>query len=678
MFLCAIVSHFICIMNLMQIDKFVSSGLQQRILDYYRKVPQERLFVHTDKPCYTPGDTVWFRAHVVDAVTHMPVARSRYVYVELVDLVADTLTLRVKVKCDSDGVFAGHLALPKALRPGGYALAAYTRWMVNFGAERFFYRQVMVAGGDGIIPIDTPAPREVSEGRGISVSHPTPGDSLLELGVHGGQLRIRSLAPDVSCVLCGSGNLYVREDMGGGVLRIDEQSLRKGYVLVALVDKRTEEVIARRLVFVHGGGGAVASITGRVPDGRREPVRLAINVTDTDGSPLEGTLSLSVADNGAVLPDTLQPDIGEYLWSESEKDAAELPLADMLAGRLPSIRWGFETSQGISGEVRGTLRKKVKSPRLLLVNTLTGWRGEFALGDSSRFAICGLDFPDGTTFTMEGVRRSGKNAFVQIVVDGEEHPRLRMPRFPSLAPPPRTFLIQEEKMQGLSRTDDGSVELPEVVKTGRRQEVKYRNLMRVTPPRGMAKGDPRIERFPTIFHLLRFCQASWEGKVKLYIDGFYCDPEIMENGEWLHDIMPDQVESVEFFPRGDSRTLIYGNDAVIYGLLLIYTRDPLEWAREKGHDPLSMAVVKTQGYQIPREFHSPRYDQANKNANPSPDLRTTLYWNPKLRVEGGRVEVTFFSSDVSSKFLVTLQGVTDDGRVVSKQEIIKCDNVTKK
>ena len=531
--------------------------------------------------------------------------------------------------------------------------------MVNFGAERFFYRQVMVAGGDGIIPIDTPAPREVSEGRGISVSHPTPGDSLLELGVHGGQLRIRSLAPDVSCVLCGSGNLYVREDMGGGVLRIDEQSLRKGYVLVALVDKRTEEVIARRLVFVHGGGEAVASITGRVPEGGRKPVRLSINVTDTDGAPLEGTLSLSVADNGAVLPDTLQPDIGEYLWSESEKDAAELPLADMLAGRLPSVRWGFETSQGISGEVRGTLRKKVKSPRLLLVNTLTGWRGEFALGDSSRFAICGLDFPDGTTFTMEGVRRSGKNAFVQI--------------FPSLAPPPRTFLIQEEKMQGLSRTDDGSVELPEVVKTGRRQEVKYRNLMRVTPPRGMAKGDPRIERFPSIFHLLRFCQADWITS-RVYIDdidGFYCDPEIMENEEWLHDIMPDQVESVEFFPRGDSRTLVYGNDAVIYGLLLIYTRDPLEWAREKGRDPLSMALVRPMGYQLPREFHSPRYDQANKNANPSPDLRTTLYWNPKLRVEGGKAEVTFFSSDVSSKFLVTLQGVTNDGCVVSKQVVVE-------
>ena len=84
-----------------------------------------------------------------------------------------------------------------------------------------------------------------------------------------------------------------------------------------------------------------------------------------------------------------------------------------------------------------------------------------------------------------------------------------------------------------------------------------------------------------------------------------------------------------------------------------------------------MAVVKTQGYQIPREFHSPRYDQANKNANPSPDLRTTLYWNPKLRVEGGRAEVTFFSSDVSSKFLVTLQGVTDDGRVVSKQVVVE-------
>ena len=63
-------------------EKTDTLDIQQRLLDYYMLVPQERIYLHTDKPYYVPGDTVWFRAHLVDAVTHTPISRSKYVYVE--------------------------------------------------------------------------------------------------------------------------------------------------------------------------------------------------------------------------------------------------------------------------------------------------------------------------------------------------------------------------------------------------------------------------------------------------------------------------------------------------------------------------------------------------------------------------------------------------------------------
>ncbi len=93
--------------------------IQQRILDYYSKVPQEQIYVHTDKPYYVPEDTVWFRAHLVDAVTHTPISRSRYVYLELHDQQADTLVQRIIVKCDSDPTTSC------CLRP---CVVAVTRW----------------------------------------------------------------------------------------------------------------------------------------------------------------------------------------------------------------------------------------------------------------------------------------------------------------------------------------------------------------------------------------------------------------------------------------------------------------------------------------------------------------------------------------------------------------------
>ena len=64
-------------------EKSDSLDIETRILDYYEKVPQEKIYVHTDKPYYVAGDTLWFRAHLVDAVTHTPISRSRYINIEL-------------------------------------------------------------------------------------------------------------------------------------------------------------------------------------------------------------------------------------------------------------------------------------------------------------------------------------------------------------------------------------------------------------------------------------------------------------------------------------------------------------------------------------------------------------------------------------------------------------------
>lgn len=126
-------------------------NIKDSVLSHYKRLPHEKVYLHTDKPYYAAGDTIWFRAHVADAVTNTPVDRSKFVYVELLDNAADTLIERAMIKCDSNKVFANALVLPRSLRSGRYTLAAYTRWMMNFDKELFFYKQVQVLGkgGDG-------------------------------------------------------------------------------------------------------------------------------------------------------------------------------------------------------------------------------------------------------------------------------------------------------------------------------------------------------------------------------------------------------------------------------------------------------------------------------------------------------------------------------------------------
>ena len=62
--------------------------------------PQEKIYLHTDKTCYVAEEKMWFRAHIADAVTHVPAPVSRYVYVELFNPL-DSLITRVKIRNDN-------------------------------------------------------------------------------------------------------------------------------------------------------------------------------------------------------------------------------------------------------------------------------------------------------------------------------------------------------------------------------------------------------------------------------------------------------------------------------------------------------------------------------------------------------------------------------------------------
>src|SRR5690606_2875734 len=85
-------------------------------------------------------------------------------------------------------------------------------------------------------------------------------------------------------------------------------------------------------------------------------------------------------------------------------------------------------------------------------------------------------------------------------------------------------------------------------------------------------------------------------------------------------------------------------------------------------DPTIIAV-DYDGLQLQREFYSPQYKNEEQKLNRIPDLRTTLYWLPKLNVKPGeRNVVNFFTSDLKGKFLVVLEGITSNGEPISSSQ----------
>ena len=658
-------------------EKTDTLDIQQRILDYYRKVPQEQIYVHTDRPYYVPGDTVWFRAHLVDAVTHTPISRSRYVYVELLDNATDTLVQRVMVKCDSDGVFANAITLPRQLRSGCYTLAAYTQWMRNFPVERFFYKQLLVVGNTSLSGFQ-------SEAVGLPVRSrqtpsPKPSDSELELGLRKGQLLIqmnKSTSEPLSCVLYGSGNLFVADYTQGKVLRIDSHTLRPGNLCIAIVNRETGDVITEKQTIIEGSQPQIA-ISGKART-QNEPMELSIDLTEADGTPLNGSFSLSVTDYDVVKPDTLQPTIDKYL----NQQYADYPLSDMLSGTYPRIDYSFQTSQTITGQIRGTIFKKIKNPKLMLVRPDTGFRQTFELGDSCRFTINGLDFADGTTYVLEGMRRTGSTSLVQLNIDPQTFPTLHSPfsSATSTLSVPDNFAkqAQEQVMYG---SIDREIELPDVVKEKKRRH-KPTNLLGVMPFRAFYDDDPLLNNFYSMEILLStlgipvYRDANGEMQIRYRSGtvtrakqgpGIFID-EFRSNMEELMMLQPETIESIEWFDHvGAANMTIYGWNVSTSGLLLVRQKPGL---KGRAFRPLSMATVHQQGWKPSAEFYSPQYP--DPSAKTRLDHRTTLYWNPKVETdEKGHANVRFYASDISKRYLITLEGVSNDGTIVHHQQIIE-------
>ncbi len=649
--------------------------IEQRILDYYARVPQERIYLHTDRPYYVPGDTIWFRAHLVDAVTHTPISRSRYVYVELLDNTADTLCQRIIVRCDSDGVFANALTLPRHLQGGSYTLAAYTQWMRNFPAERFCYHPLWVAGSETRAEYESA--RLGLPVRPARTASPTGSDSPLQLGQRKGQLLVRldhHTTEPLACTLYGSGNLIVTDYTPGKVLCIDSQSLRPGSLSVAIVNRQTGDIIAESQTRIEAPQPQV-SIRGEARQ-HNEPMELTIDVAEADGTPLYGNFSLSITDYDVVKPDSVLPTIGECLAQQSDG----YMLADMLSGKYPRIDYGFQTSQTISGQIRGTIFKRIKRPKLMLVRPDTGFRTTFELGDSSRFTIRGLDFPDGTTYVLEGTRKTGSTSLVQLDIDPQTFPTLHSPltshRPPLSIPDGFARQAQEQVMYG---SVDRVIDLPEVVKEKKRRH-KPTNLLGVTPFRAFYDDDPMLNNFHSMEILLTtlgipvYRDANGELRVR-YRSGtvskhgpvIFID-EFRSNVVELLMLQPETIESIEWFDHvGAANMTIYGWNVSTSGLLLVRQKPGL---KGRTFRPLSMATVRQQGWKPNVEFFSPQYpDPAQKTR---PDHRTTLYWNPKVKTdEEGRATVRFYASDISRRYLVTLEGVSDDGMTIHKQTVIE-------
>ncbi|MBT9393256.1 TonB-dependent receptor plug domain-containing protein [Hymenobacter sp. NST-14] len=116
--------------------------LVEQLRYFYRVAQPEVSYLHLDQAAYAAGETLWFKAYVVDARAHQPDSLSRVLYVDVVTPEKQVIFQRTLAL--DQGLAAGDIILPDTLSSGMYTLRAYTSWMRNSGEGLFFTRRVPV------------------------------------------------------------------------------------------------------------------------------------------------------------------------------------------------------------------------------------------------------------------------------------------------------------------------------------------------------------------------------------------------------------------------------------------------------------------------------------------------------------------------------------------------------
>lgn len=102
----------------------------------------EKIYIHCDRTFYLTGETLWWKAYVLNGADHQKTGVTKIAYIEILDS-GNTPVLQSKIEI-INGLADGGLFIPASLNSGHYRLVAYTRWMQNAPADYFYSQNITI------------------------------------------------------------------------------------------------------------------------------------------------------------------------------------------------------------------------------------------------------------------------------------------------------------------------------------------------------------------------------------------------------------------------------------------------------------------------------------------------------------------------------------------------------
>lgn len=681
----------------------VSGNIREKFIRYCSELPREEIFVHTDRISYIAGEDIWFKVYLFDRVSARLSDISTIAYFELLSY-DNRPVIRKRIRI-SGGTGPGQVNLPDTLSQGIYSLKVYTNWMRNFMPGNCYSQEIGIYNAvDNQKPVRKPVKGKddkagksgytsADEGFGLKVVNHDPDDPEIIINA---EKRYRS-ENNSSCNLFihthGIVNFFGEVRLTGDETKwtISRGSLSPGINHITLFDSKGWP-LAERFIYTSDKKNVKPVI--ECPEEVNSRERIPLNIRGINEE--KGELSISVRlfsaqDSSEAIDDYMVfgSEFGtDILKKLGGKKLNELPSAltdslllnvksnwidwkTILSDKYPKPLFAAENAQHfLKGKLIGTNESDIVNGKKIILSipgkeavfqyAVTDGNGNFTFElpvdeEQRDIIIQPDDINDKSILNIE-------SSFSGDYSTGFSSPDTAAASIPSLIPG-MSVNYQVNKIYGLQFSKPG-LPLP----------ITYR------PKRFYGKPDIELvldnyiklpvmqeiffELMPGVFlkkrksqYVISMVDPINDSYLKeppvLFIDGV----RISDAGQ-IVNLDPEYVERIDAV-----KVKYLVGDYLFHGLINVITKSA---DFSKTELPGYAVRMLYRAVENVNTFFYPEYPTTSSMSSRIPDFRNTLYWNPEVSKN-----IEFWSSDYSSDYEINIEGVLNNGQLISIKKLLK-------
>ena len=526
--------------------------------------------------------------------------------------------------------------------------------------------------------------------------------------------------------------IFERDKLPGGVLQILLLDKAGNALSERLVFNRGEELATTDVQI----GGTLEqrtkvtlAVTATDPDGGPAAGDFSIAVTDRAAVPSATSGSIY---STLLLTSELRGTIETPDWYFEGRDAARVAALDALLltqgwrrydvpaavrGEYATPAYPLEVGQEIAGRInKGGLwnrRKKLDRYEMRMIVPRWHYSSQAPIDKEGRFALNGFDFPDSTLFVLRPAAAKGLLPEATVKVARDSFPEVgTLPRVPETDAANPYLAQARHYIEQRGQTDMRNILIDTVYVTHHKRLESTRPEHRLAAHTWTAEqikeagGATLLDFLAMIPGVNVFDRAvTYKGGIpKFMVEGSFDEPEVgvgigapvlirRSQAELLGIQDPNAVFKytdtyrtppicftypLDWIKRID---LIEGAEAAFWGhkdcsaIFSLTLKSGAELENSVSSVPsIYVAVASPIGYQTPAEFYAPAYATEKARRSMVPDYRTTLYWNPTVKLDDtGQATIEFYTSDAPADYDITIEGITQTGKIVCRRSTVTAD-----